>query len=149
MKRITTIDDVVQSHLCLGCGLCEYVRGREQVKLFDFPGEGIRPRLAETADATQRAFVSMCPGVAKPVKLPEVEHQHPDVAKEWGPILEIWEGHATDTEIRFRGSSGGALTALAAYCLEKGGAHGVLHVGQDKQDPIRNRTRLSRTRADL
>ena len=69
MKRITTIDDVVQSHLCLGCGLCEYVRGREQVKLFDFPGEGIRPRLAETADATQRAFVSMCPGVAKPVKL--------------------------------------------------------------------------------
>lgn len=149
MKRITTIDDVVQSHLCLGCGLCEYVRGRENVKLYDFAGEGIRPQLSEAAKEEDRVCVSMCPGVAKPLKLRAGKYQHPDSAKEWGPILEIWEGYATDQEIRFRGSSGGALTAIAAYCLEKGGAHGVLHVGQDTGDPIRNRTRLSRTRAEL
>jgi coenzyme F420 hydrogenase subunit beta len=64
-------------------------------------------------------------------------------------VLGTWEGHATDPEIRFRGSSGGALTALGAYCVEVLGMHGVLHIGQDPDDPIRNRTRLSRTRAEL
>jgi coenzyme F420 hydrogenase subunit beta len=72
-----------------------------------------------------------------------------EFAREWGPVLEIWEGHATDPTIRFQGSSGGALTAIAAYCLEQAGMHGVLHIGPDESDPVRNRTRLSRTRADL
>jgi coenzyme F420 hydrogenase subunit beta len=63
--------------------------------------------------------------------------------------LEVWEGHASDPEIRFKGSSGGILTALAVYCVEQAGMHGVLHTGQDPVDPIRNRTRLSRTRSEL
>ncbi len=66
-----------------------------------------------------------------------------------GPVLEIWEGHATDREIRFTGASGGVITALALYCLEKEAMHGVLHIGMDPQDALRNRTRLSRTRAEL
>ncbi|MBL9136432.1 MAG: Coenzyme F420 hydrogenase/dehydrogenase, beta subunit C-terminal domain, partial [Verrucomicrobiales bacterium] len=40
-------------------------------------------------------------------------------------------------------------TALAAYCVERAGMHGVLHIGQDPDDPLRNRTRLSRTREHL
>ncbi len=64
-------------------------------------------------------------------------------------MLEIWEGHATDPEIRYRGSSGGVLTALLLYCLERLGWHGVLHTGADPEEPLRNRTRLSRTRAEL
>ncbi|HWA29279.1 MAG TPA: Coenzyme F420 hydrogenase/dehydrogenase, beta subunit C-terminal domain [Lacunisphaera sp.] len=69
--------------------------------------------------------------------------------KDWGPVVAVWEGHATDPEIRYKGSSGGALTALSAYCIEKMGMHGVLQVAQDPEDPIRNRTQLSRSRADL
>jgi coenzyme F420 hydrogenase subunit beta len=70
-------------------------------------------------------------------------------ARDWGRVIEVWEGHASDPVIRHRGSSGGALTALASYCIEQGGMHGVLHTGQDSNDPLRNRTRLSRTRAEL
>lgn len=69
--------------------------------------------------------------------------------KEWGPILEVWEGHASDPELRFRGSSGGALSAISLFCLERGGMHGVLQTGQDPLQPLLNRTRLSRSRADL
>ncbi len=67
----------------------------------------------------------------------------------WGPVIEIWEGHASDPEIRFKGASGGLLTSLSAYCLEVLGMEGVLHTAQDPEDPVRNRTRLSRTREDL
>jgi hypothetical protein len=42
-----------------------------------------------------------------------------------------------------------ALTALGAYCVAALGMHGVLHIAQDPDDPIRNRTRLSRTREEL
>jgi coenzyme F420 hydrogenase subunit beta len=73
----------------------------------------------------------------------------PDIQAKFGPVLEVWEGHAADPEIRFEGASGGVLTALAIYCLEKLGWYGVLHTGADPDEPVRNRTRLSRTRAEL
>ncbi len=64
-------------------------------------------------------------------------------------MLEVWEGHATDPETRFQGSSGGALTALARYAIEKGGMHGVLHVAADPDQPLRNRTVMSRSYGEL
>jgi coenzyme F420 hydrogenase subunit beta len=66
-----------------------------------------------------------------------------------GPVLEVWEGHAADPETRYKGSSGGALTALARYAIEKGGMHGVLHVAADPEDALRNRTVMSRSHEDL
>lgn len=73
----------------------------------------------------------------------------PELTASCGPVLEIWEGHATDPEIRLLGSSGGLITALCLYCLEQEGMHGVLHIGGDPEDPIRNKTTLSRTRTEL
>jgi len=66
-----------------------------------------------------------------------------------GPVLEVWEGHATDRETRHLGSSGGVLTALASYAIERGGMHGVLHVAADPNNPLRNRTVMSHTRDEL
>lgn len=97
----------------------------------------------------------MCPAVRTDFGAPrtgaraDAEPGDRDFRNEWGAVLEVWEGHAADAAIRFKGSSGGVLTALAAYCLEHGDMHGVLHIGQDPADPIRNRTQLSRTREEL
>jgi len=67
----------------------------------------------------------------------------------WGPVLEVWQGHATDEEIRFRGSSGGATTALALYALEESGFEGVLHVKSKPEKPIENQAAISRNRTEL
>ncbi|WP_421982336.1 Coenzyme F420 hydrogenase/dehydrogenase, beta subunit C-terminal domain [Roseibium sp.] len=67
----------------------------------------------------------------------------------WGAITGIWEGYASDNETRYKASSGGALTAIAQYCLEVLEMPGVLHSGENRDDPIRNKTRLSRSREDL
>jgi coenzyme F420 hydrogenase subunit beta len=64
-------------------------------------------------------------------------------------VLEIWEGYATDAEIRFKGSSGGAATALALFCLEKEGFSGALHIGADPKTPLRNIPVFSRNRTEL
>ncbi len=67
----------------------------------------------------------------------------------WGPIRALYEGHAADDEIRQAGSSGGAASALAWYCLTKLGFHGVLHVAARPDTPYLNETVLSTTREQL
>ena len=152
MQTIRTIADVVTWRLCLGCGACAYICKEKKVKLVDFAAVGIRPVLEHADCGTCRDCLDVCPAVqsdfrhAPAASLPEPSA---DLGPEWGPVLSAWEGHATDPEIRFQGSSGGALTAIGAYCLDTLGMHGVLHIGQDSDDPVRNRTRLSRSRAAL
>jgi coenzyme F420 hydrogenase subunit beta len=48
-----------------------------------------------------------------------------------------WAAHAVDDDVRFRGSSGGVLTALAEWCLANGVAHAVIGAGPDVSDPRR------------
>ena len=96
----------------------------------------------------------VCLGVCPSVEIDQTESARrpgiiPEVYEAFGPILEIWECHAADPEIRFKGSSGGALTALSLHCLQNEGMAGVLHIGEDPENPTQNSTRLSRTREAL
>ena len=157
MRRLEKLSDVVDWRLCIGCGACAYICRDDQVQLFDFFAEGIRPVVQKENCDGCRECLDVCPAVGSGLTDPSrsgVPHstlkgEQQVSLEEWGPVLEIWEGYAIDPEVRFQGSSGGALTALSAYCLESAGMHGVLHIAQDEEDPLRNRTRLSRTRAEL
>jgi len=73
----------------------------------------------------------------------------PELKKQWGRVLEVWEGHASDPEIRFKGSSGGLCTALSLFCLEKGFAEGIVHIGSDPDRPWKNKTFRSTNREAL
>ncbi|MCC7374086.1 MAG: Coenzyme F420 hydrogenase/dehydrogenase, beta subunit C-terminal domain [Verrucomicrobiales bacterium] len=147
---IRTSKGIVDWRLCLGCGACAYICPERKISLWNFPKEGIRPSVTNENCGTCRECVDVCPAVA-------LDHRplltHPDqvagAASSFGPVLEIWEGHATDPEIRLKGSSGGILTALGLFCVEREGMHGVVHIGSDPERPLRNRTRLSRSRAEL
>ena len=154
MSKLQTIKEVVAARLCLGCGACAYASGGAY-QMLDDPGEGLRPVLldAKAGDFKESDCLAVCPAVQVDFGILESEPKHPgwtaDFGKEWGPIAKVWEGHASDPEIRFQGSSGGALTAIAAYCLERAGMEGVLHIRQSPEDPMRNETRMSRTKAEL
>jgi len=155
MSQIKNLTDVVDWRLCIGCGACAAVCPTEKVELWDFFEEGIRPVVTDPSCGDCRQCLEVCPALhtdfENPGRNPPGGNLLGDstYVRDWGRVLEVWEGHATDPEIRFKGSSGGALTALAAYCVEQGGMHGVLHIAQHPEDPARNQTRLSRTRAEL
>lgn len=151
MSKINTIADIVRWRLCVGCGACAPICPEQNVRLVDLVNEGIRPQILDTARCGScRDCLDVCPAH-------EADYStHPtrpgillELLPRFGPVLEIWEGHASDPEIRFQGSSGGALTALALYCLEQEKMAGVLHIGQNPSDRVRNHTRLSRTREEL
>jgi coenzyme F420 hydrogenase subunit beta len=149
MPRIRDLNDVVDWRLCVGCGACAYICPEARVHLEDVVNEGIRPRASCEQCGECRECLDVCPAVQSDYRHDMSSPAGRMLGSEWGPVLGLWEGHSRNPEVRFAGSSGGVITAIATYCVEVLGMHGVLHSAQDPDDPIRNRTRLSRTEAEL
>lgn len=147
------ISEVCNQQLCNGCGACAGVAPK-RYHMVNVVGVGLRPELIDSAGddacALEKQALSACPGVSL---YHSFENRDPDLdedlCRSWGPIFEVWEGYATDADLRRTGSSGGAATALAIWALERGGMHGVLHTAAAEDRPYLNRTVMSRSRAEL
>ena len=148
--NILNVSDIAEQRLCVGCGACAYICPEKKIQLRNVASEGIRPFVGPGGCDGCDECVRTCPGY-------EIAHGDQDsrsgvieaLSPHWGPVLEVWEGYATDPEIRLNGSSGGMVSALALYCLEKEGMHGVLHTGATPTNPIVNMTTMSRRREDI
>jgi coenzyme F420 hydrogenase subunit beta len=140
VTRIRDIADVVEQRMCTGCGACAYVDpGLEMVDDLEV---GRRPL------GRSRRGLDVCPGIG-------LAHEGrsrgvlAELAAGWGPVLQVYEGYAADSEIRFLGSSGGVATALALFAIERAGMHGTLHIRARRDIPWLNETVLSCSRAEL
>ena len=150
--KIQNAGDIAKWRLCLGCGACAFICPERYISLVDFVAEGIRPvlQLGNKGCDGCTACLDVCPGHNNDRTEANCRSGvMTELTATWGPILEIWEGHAADPETRLAGSSGGLITALSLFCLEKRAMHGVLHIGGDPENPLRNKTMMSRSRADV
>lgn len=149
--KIKSIDDVVERQLCTGCGACAYLEPNRfrMVNSLEF---GNRPIAKKNACRESFEGLEACPGASLDRERLQGNRDSAFVAelfREWGPILSVWEGSAADVNIRFAGSSGGAASALALYCLEALGMEGVLHAAANDEMPFLNKTVLSKSREEL
>ncbi|MBW3578470.1 MAG: Coenzyme F420 hydrogenase/dehydrogenase, beta subunit C-terminal domain [Actinobacteria bacterium] len=147
MKQPGSISDVSAFHLCTGCGVCAYLQP-EAICMVDDPDQGRRP-LPILPSADTSTSLAACPGIGLAHDAVRRPDEIDELADAWGPVAELWEGHAGDPAIRFAGSSGGVITALGVYAVEQGGFEGVLHTVAREDRPWLNRSQLSRTRQDL
>ena len=147
--QLRNVQDVVDWGLCIGCGACAYVCP-ENITLVNVVNEGIRPVLEKSNCAKCDDCLKVCPAI-NVTHSPNADRSEvlADLAMSWGPILEVWEGHAADPEVRYNGSSGGLSSALALYCIEKAGMHGLLHIGPDDNVPLSNKTFFSTSRKEI
>ena len=151
MRKIKSIKDIIDWHLCVGCGACYSVCPNKAIVLNNIPDEGIRPVVNE--DLCEKGCLdclNVCPSYSVDASLNKDDFidQSGDESL-FGPVLEIWEGYANDEVIRYNASSGGALTALALFCLEQKGMRFVMHTGMNPKNPLQNKTVLSRNRNEL
>lgn len=149
-RNIRNIIDVVDWRLCIGCGACAYVCQEGKLELFDIEDQGIRPVLTGGECGSCLDCVAVCPGVgmAHPLEVGG-EGFLKELSVGWGPILDVWEGYASDPKVRFQGSSGGLASALALYCIEEGGLSGVVHVGNDNVVRHRNITVFTKKKSEI
>ena len=150
LRKIKSYQDIAEYQLCCGCGVCGYLNP-EKYSIVDVTAFGKRPLTKSGNEGPDEDVSSVCPGVS-------IGHEYavlkqPDLIEEltaaWGPVFCLWEVAAADPEIRYKGSSGGAISALSLYCIEKEGMSGALQVSSDPKKPYMNTNVLSRSREDI
>jgi len=147
---LLTLEEIVQAGLCIGCGLCESVAGRERVRIVMTPEGRERPAVqAPLDDATLGLINAVCPGIRVDGPDPVASTADTQWDAVWGPALRIAKGHAADPAVRFRASAGGGLSTLATYLLESGRVDFILHVAASAEQPMRTRQHLSFDRAQV
>jgi coenzyme F420 hydrogenase subunit beta len=146
--KFKRVDQVARWRLCMGCGACVYACSHKAICLIDIRDQGLRPQVNSSRCDNCGDCIKACPGIE--LSNPQLnENANSELKLAWGPVLEIWEGHASDPEIRYKASSGGLATALAHYCLEKENCAGVLQTGCDPNNPLLNVPVFSKTRESL
>ena len=141
MKTAQSINEVVTSGLCIGCGLCEAVtEGR--VKMVEKQSGSIRPfPLNEFSIDEEALLLNVCPGV----KVEPRNENMPNNNEVWGNYSSLAYAWAGDADIRFRAATGGVLTALGVHLIHSKQVSFVLHIGVDPELPMRNRWFMSDT----
>ena len=142
MHRLTvtrTIAAIVAHDLCIGCGLCEALTGG-RVKMAMTPAGSLRPSPVDGFTPAEEAqLVAACPGAVAEARV-EVGCRSDPV---WGAYRSMARAWAAHPDVRYRGATGGVLTALGMHALRTGRVDFVLHVGADPEQPMRSRWVIS------
>lgn len=146
MAVARNLEQVVTHGLCSGCGACESVLGSSTVRMGLSPEGFMRPAFVDRpAAASDEKAMAVCTGRS----MPPAPTGSRDIHRMFGQILHLAKGHSADPDMRFRGATGGVLTALATYLVESGLVEGVLQTGADPAEPLHNISRFNTTRAEI
>lgn len=139
------INKIYKDGLCLGCGLCEGVCGKDTVEMQLQKDGFFKPVIkGEIRERDIETISKVCPGLNVVNDIPFSEEE-----RIWGRIEKLYSAFSTDNEIRTKGSSGGMISGIAIYLLENRLVDAVLQVGGDSMDYQRNELKISRSRQDV
>ena len=135
------LEKIKKYKLCVGCGLCASVLGKDSCEMALNCHGFYEPKLKKSLSVSESKLIKkICPGIhveAKP---------HKGV---WGSMHSICEAWSSDPIIRHKAASGGVVTSLAIYILEHHLADAVLHVGVRSDSYLYNELQISRSREDI
>lgn len=123
---------------CIGCGLCHSELGTSMKK----GRKGFLSPSLENNTKTEVFLNQVCPILG-------YNATKCDVRDVWGKYIKSYAGYAKNEYIRKKASSGGILTALSIYLLERGKVDGIIHVVMDEENPIATMDSISSTREQI
>lgn len=145
-----TVDQIIEGGLCIGCGLCQSIAGPERVTVAMTAEGRERPVVHVPLDSsTLQRINDACPGTRIVGADPDSLSPDASVDLIWGPAARIVIGHASDPEVRYRGATGGVLTALGQHVLDNDAVDFVLHVAASTERPMRSIRQISFDRAQV
>lgn len=144
-----TLKDVLQEDLCAGCGFCE--SATQGAAAMEYSDSGfLRPSNITSLDSKEKERIqAVCPGVHGHDVVSEQSYKAPNVHYLWGEYYSCGVGYSTDDNIRFVGSSGGAITQICTWLLETGRVKAVLVTDYDLEDKLKTTSKLATTPKDV
>jgi coenzyme F420 hydrogenase subunit beta len=142
---VDVMQRIVSSNLCHGCGGCVAALPTGRAEMVMTEAGYLRPKaLQQLTPEDNRTVVNVCSGYT-------IEHDTVAANSHtiWGPITALHIGYAIAEDVRYKGSSGGVISALLLHLLRSGDVEYVLHAAADPRDPFGNVVRLSRSREDV
>ena len=135
---------VVGGGLCSGCGACAAIAPQAISMALVDPGLFRPDQSADLSPDQEIRITDVCPGIGL--------NQDPAGRFDhvlWGPIVGLRSGYATESLLRRKASSGGALSGILIHLLETGAIDAVLQTASAPTLPIGNTTVLSTTSEEV
>lgn len=131
------VQGCIERDFCTGCGLCKSYFGENKVNLYLDANGFYVPEFNLSSDELEK-LKRFCP-VDVPPKITQ---------SVWGESLRVYLGHSTDSVVRERASSGGVLSSLCIYILQRKLADGIIQIG-DGAVPLEKKARVSRSAKEV
>lgn len=139
--QMKKIQKIIDSGLCLGCGLCETIVGSDKCKMTLNVKGFYEPKFSKTIKKEEEQHIlQSCPGI------------YIDGGNQkgvWGNIESITESWSNDSIIRKKSATGGVTTTLAIYLIESQKVDAILQVGVKENDWLHNVLLISKTKEDI
>lgn len=146
-----TIQKVLDDHLCCNCGTCAGVCPQQAISLIlDKHSQVYEPQIRSDACNECGICYDTCPGHYvdfKGLNRDIFGKEAEDIIL--GSYLGCYIGHATESKVRYKASSGGVVTGLLIYALEQGIIDGALVTRMNKDRPWESEPFIAKTRDEI
>jgi len=150
VKSKKELKRIMGSELCNRCGTC--VALSEGKIAFRGKEKKYRPGMLEDLSGPEAdRILNACAGKTfsfpayREYFYPDPAHYHPYI----GPYEDLFIGHSTDTEVRLNAGSGGILSAILIYLLDKKMIDGAIVTRMSEKEPWLTEPFIAKTREEI
>lgn len=141
---------IVTDGLCIGCGLCEDIAGKDAIRMVETEQHTLRPLASDAlTDEAVDEIYRCCPGTHVIGTDPATHEDGTKLDNVWGAWRRATLAYAGDPATRFEGATGGVLTALGEFLLESKRVAFLYHVKTSDAEPTFGQRHISTTKADV
>ena len=150
MTVINSLSDIVNNGLCVGCGICQSIAGKDKIETMISSKGRLEPKeINKISPDVFKKIKSVCPGTiveGLPEEAIDKNSKHDQI---WGYYLSLNYTWSTDNKIRFQSSTGGLLNGLSVYLLETKKIKFILHTVADPNKPMRSISKFSYSKEEI
>lgn len=148
---VETIKEIATNGLCTGCGTCIGTCPNDAIRMNkSYSNGGYYPQLdVEICNNCGLCF-RVCPGHSVDFKKLNIDvfgKEPEDVLI--GNYQDCYIGHATNGSLRYNAASGGVVTALLLFALEKGIINGALVTKMSEESPLEPQPFIARNKEEI
>lgn len=148
---IKNIEKIYKEGLCTTCGMCAGICPKNAVQMIkDKFDKNYYPKINKKLCDNCGICFEICPGHTvnfQTLNLEIFDKKNEDL--HLGNYQNCYIGHANDVSIRYNAASGGMVTALLLYALEKGIIDGALVTKMKEENPLEPKPFIARTREEI